>query len=96
MSAAACNGEDVPGRVKGARVHARVLVGAAKRGAPQAARGAVRGAGLEVVGVVEWAGTGEQDGGTARVEHGVRNWEGRYMQRLGVWVGQTIDLADAK
>lgn len=51
------------------------------------------GPGLEVVGVVKWAGTGEQDGGTGGVEHGVCYWEGRDMERLCVRVGRAIDLA---
>ena len=92
MSATAGDGEDVTGGVEGADVHARVLV-VAEGGSPQAARRTVGGARLEVVGVVERTGTGEHDGRTARVEHGVCQREGRDVERLCVWVGQAIDLA---
>jgi hypothetical protein len=93
VSATACDGEDVPGGTEGAGVHAGVLVGA-ERGSPQAARRTMGSAGLEVVGIVKRTGTGEQDGGTAGVEYGVRQWKGRYMERLCVRVGQAIDLAE--
>ena len=54
----------------------------------------MRSARLEVVGIVKGTGTREQDGGTTGVEQGVRQWEGRYMERLCVRVGQAIDLAE--
>lgn len=47
---------------------------------------------LEIVGIVKRTGTREQDGGTTGVEHGVCQWEGRYMERLCVRVGQAIHL----
>lgn len=50
------------------------------------------GAGLEVVGVVEGARAGEEDGGAGRVERGMCQGEGGDMECLGVRVGQAIDL----
>lgn len=56
----------------------------------------MRSARLEIVGVVKRAGTGEQYGGTGRVEHGVCHWEGWDMERLRMRVGQAIDLASGE
>lgn len=49
-------------------------------------------AGLEIVCVIEWPRTSEENGGTTGVEEGVGEGKSRDVQRVEMWVCMAVDL----